>query len=111
MKTEYLKCELTDDELRENGIILARANGKIIELEAQKKKFNDQIKADISSAEAEISRLSTILQNGYEFRQVEVEEKQDFEEKKIFVIRLDTGEEIRSRNMGPEDLQENMFDE
>lgn len=107
---EYLKCVLTETELRENGITLARANTKVAELEANKKAFNDQIKADISAAESEIGRLSSMLQNGYEFRQVECAVERDYSNQIATVYRLDTGETVKTWQMSPDELQGHLFE-
>jgi len=106
---DFLKCILTEREMRESGIALARANSAIVELENKKKKFNDQIKAETSVVEADISKLSMVLQNGYEYRDVECEVDRDYEVKKIFTTRLDTGEIIKSRDMTQEELQVQLF--
>lgn len=109
--TEYLKCLLDDLELRDTGISLARHNSKVASLEAEKKAFNDQIKAQITAAEAEILRLSGILQNGYEYRQVEITIDRDYDEKIIRIIRQDTGEIVREEKMTADDLQVSAFED
>lgn len=108
---ESLKCVLTDDEVREYGIALARATSTITDLESQKKAFNDQIKADISKAEGDANILSQKIQNGYEFRTIDVETVLGYESGIVFTIRMDTGEEIRSRSMTPEERQKGLFEE
>lgn len=109
MATEYLKCTLTEKEIKESGFNLALSSSKINDLEAQKKSFNDQIKADISAAEAEIQRLALMIQNGYEYRMVEVEEEIDPLERCVMIIRTDTGEMVRVRPLKPEEMQGDLF--
>ena len=107
--TEYLKCILSDDEVREYGIELARKHTEAEGLEGKKKSFNDQIKADISKVTADISGLSSKISNGYEFKDVECEEHYDYDEETVSIIRLDTGEVETSRKMNSNDLQRRMF--
>lgn len=110
MTKEYLKCILTEDEIRDNGIALARANSEVATLEARKKEFNDQIKADVSAAESKISKLSMMLQNGYEYRDVECRLERDYENRKVTTWRLDTGENVKTRDMSPDEYQQRLFD-
>ncbi|MFH1953144.1 MAG: hypothetical protein ABIL06_16190 [Pseudomonadota bacterium] len=108
---EHLKCVLTEKEIKECGLSLALANSSVTDLDAQKKKFNDQIKADISGHEATISKMASMIQNGYEYRQVECAIEKDFDSKVIRIIRLDTGEVVRETTMTADELQEKLFKE
>jgi len=107
--TEYLKCVLTNDQVREYGIELARKNSENESLDAQKKSFDAQIGASIKKVLLDIVGLSQKIQNGYEFLQVEVEERRDYDDKIIETVRLDTGEVIRTRDMTQDDLQDKLF--
>jgi len=100
---DFLKCLLTEREMRESGVALARANSAIVELENKKKKFNDQIKAEASGVEADISKLSMILQNGYEYRDVECEVDRDFEMKKDLISF------VRGRTIGIQNCHISIF--
>lgn len=107
---ESLKCILTEEEKLEAGMQLAMANAGVTEKEAEVKKFTSQAKAEIAAYDATISKLSGMIQNGYEYRKVDCEERMFPEEKRIEWIRLDTGEVYKTRPMTPDELQEKLFD-
>jgi len=111
MATEFLKCVLTEEEIKSAGMELALSNSKVDDLEAQKKSFNDQIKADITMCESQIQKYSRMIQNGYEYRNVEVTEEVDQKGQVVNIFRTDTGEFVRSRPLKNGDVQEKMFDE
>ncbi len=87
-----LKHEFTESELLEIGRESARAVQKINMLQAQKKTFNDEIKARISENEAVLRDSSRLIRNGYELRDTECEEITNFMQGTLTVIRMDTGE-------------------
>lgn len=108
---EYLKCVLTEEEIKESGAQLARRYSEISDLEDAKKSVMSDFKAKIDSASAEASGLARKIQNGYEFRNVDCEEIWDYDDKVVEVVRTDTGETIRSRVMKAEELQDSLFKE
>jgi len=109
--TEYLKCVLTEEEIKEVGGNLARKYSQIQDLEAQKKSVVSDFKARIDGLTAEASRCANIIQNGYEFRTIDCEIVKDFAEGKIRTVRTDTGEVIKERDMTSKERQEKMFGE
>ncbi len=106
---EYLKCILTEPEIKESGAQLARTYSEITDLEDQKKSLVSDFKAKIDGATASASILARKIQNGYEFRNIECEEWWDYECKVLEVMRLDTGEVIKSRPMTTDELQKKLF--
>jgi hypothetical protein len=106
---EYLKCILTEVEIKDAGAQLARRYSEISDLEDAKKSVMSDFKAKIDSATADASGLARKIQNGYEFRNIDCEEIWDYEDKVVEVVRTDTGEAIRTRPMKQEELQENLF--
>jgi len=107
---EHLKCILTEEEIKESGAQLAKSYSDITDLEEEKKSVVSDFKAQIDKATAEASLLARKIQNGYEFRNVGCEEIWDYDEKLVYVVRVDTGETIRSRVMTSEELQKKLFD-
>ena len=109
--TEYLKCILTDDEFREYSSTLARKYSDIQELESQKKAITSDFASRINSATEETSRLARIIQNKCEYRNVDCEILYNYDKGIVTVIRLDTGEEVKSRAMTSDERQKKMFEE
>ena len=102
-----LRCTLNTDEKLAFSEQLARANQDFIELTADKVQVAADFKARMTAREAEIGRLSGILNNGYENRQIEVVihynepiagQRQE--------VRTDTGEVIHEGPMNEDELQE-----
>lgn len=106
---EYLKCVLTEQEIKESGAQLAKSYSDMSELEDAKKSIVSDFKARIDKMAADISGFARKIQNGYEFRNVECEEVRDYDEKFVEVIRLDTGETLRTRVMTADELQTRLF--
>jgi len=106
--TEYLKCILTEAEIKEAGAALARRYSEITNLEEQKKSVTSDFKAKIDAATAEASLLARQIQNGYEFRQIDCEIQRVWEDKTVQTIRLDTGEIVKTRPMTADELQDRL---
>ncbi len=106
---EYLKCILTEPEIKDAGAMLAKTYSEITELEEQKKSQASDFKAKIDGATAQASILARKIQNGYEFRNIDCEEAWDYEDKVVEVMRLDTGEIIKTRAMTTDELQKKLF--
>lgn len=102
---EHLKCLLSEKEIKDAGAALARSYSEITDLEEQKKSVTSDFKAKIDGATAQASILARKIQNGYDFRDVECEEVWDYDDKVVELIRLDTGETVKSRKITPEELQ------
>ena len=109
IEKEYLKCNLTNAELLEYGNSLARLNTKANELKDQAKSVASDFKAKIDAAGSEAGVFARAIQNGFEYRNVECEIDRDYEVRKVFTTRLDTGEIIKTRDMTQEELQGHLF--
>ena len=108
---EYLKCELTEEEIKELGAGLARKYSEITDLEDQKKALASDFKSQIDSATALASTMARKIQNGYEFRNVDCEIRKDYIDTTVRLIRLDTGEIVKERPMEPNELQGKLFNQ
>ena len=106
---EYLKCDFTEKEILEFGSDLARKHSEINELEEQKKRVTSDFKAKSDAAEAEASVLARKIQNKHEFRDVECQEIYNYVDKSVTIVRLDTGEIVKTRNMREDEKQELLF--
>lgn len=109
--TQHLKCELTEDEIKEYGAELARKYSEITDLEDQKKSITSDFKARIDAANSDAGILARKIQNGYEFRDVFCEIQYIDDEKVVQTVRQDTGEIIKTRPMTPEEMQRDLFEE
>lgn len=103
--TRNLKHYFAEDEKQKIGADLARSTQKKMSLEDDKKAVVDQYKSKISSAEFDIKEFAKMLNQGYEFRDIECEIIRDFVEKKISFRRLDIDEIVDTRAMLPYELQ------
>lgn len=111
IKKEYLKCVLSAEELLEYGNSLARLHSECSELKEQAKSVASDFKAKIDAATSQGGIFARAISNGFEYRDVECEVDRDFEAKKVWTTRLDTGEIIKSRDMTQEELQVHLFRE
>lgn len=102
---ETLECILTEAESIERGRELARHLSEKSQLENRKAEFVSQIKADIDKEDSSISRLTSVVNSGKEYRQVKCVFELDWKAQVKKVIRLDTGELVRVMNITPEEQQ------
>ena len=107
--TEYLKCVLTEDEIKQIGADLAHKYSQIQDLEAQKKSVNSDFKARIDGLTASASICANTIQNGYEFRIIECDIEYDYASGVIRTIRTDTGEIVKEKKMTSKERQDEMF--
>ncbi len=111
MLEKELYCVLSDDELKERGMILGEKHQLLSELKESKKIKVRQLDTDIKKIEAEIDSLSFSVARGKELRYVECIEEADYNNKKINIIRTDTYETIETRQMSGEELQVKLFND
>jgi len=99
-KHMQLKCLLDDDEQRDLGKKLASEINRLDDAENEKKSITSYWKSEIDSAKALVLRISTILSNGYENRDVAcIIKYHDPKDGEKTVYRKDTGELISTSEM------------
>lgn len=103
-----LQCKLTLDEFEARADALAKTHDEAATLEAQRKATADDYKSRIAGVDAEASRLSSIVRNKSEPRDIECDEVWDWECDEYRVIRNDTFEVITCRKLRPEEKVEQM---
>jgi hypothetical protein len=108
---EFLKCPLTDAEMKKEAEKMAYSLSKRAELEADLKSFKKQLESEIAKVDAELTSAVTKYQSGFEMRNVECRVDKDFETNTVQVIHLDTLEMIRERAMTGEERQATLFDQ
>ena len=107
---EPIKYHLSEDEKKELGQEMAQQVMKIKELTDQKKIITTRFGNDVANANALINAAAQKLESGFEMRSTDCEEHHDYVAKKIYIVRLDTGETIRQRDMTSAESQQEMFE-
>jgi hypothetical protein len=98
-----LKCNLTDERLRELGDIAAFIDADIEKLQSEKKQFIQQNKADLDAVKARQRELLQKIRDKAEHRHTECVETFDYRINEVVVARVDTGEEVSRRAMSSEE--------
>lgn len=106
--TQRLPVQLTDEELLDRSTALVDNIQKTAALEEEKKSVDADFKGKIK-ARAEVSRkLTEIISNRTEDREVECEVKKDFERGTVTTVRMDTGEVVETRPITADERQEEL---
>lgn len=101
-----LKVIFGEDELKEFSGQLARATEELCAAEEEKKAITAQFKERTESAKMTALALSRKINSGYDMRYVDCELKMDDPRVgEVTIIRLDTGEIVRTRPMTDEECQ------
>jgi multidrug efflux pump subunit AcrA (membrane-fusion protein) len=103
-ETKHLKVTLTRDELLEAGQKLADAQARKTQLENDLASYKDQIKSQITSADADASRYGAMVREKYEFRPVVCDVVKNYTDERITITRRDTLEPIDHRRMTDSEL-------
>jgi len=103
---EYVKYVFTDEEKKEMSTELALKVSNQSTAEDEKKAIMSDLKSKIDSLAAQSNNLANKLNNGYEMRIVKCEVVKDFKKNTVKIMRCDTGEVIKTREMSHEDRQE-----
>jgi len=106
---------LTRQELLDYGQKLSNEISKIAALRAQLSTTQSVVKGSILEHETEVTRLSKLIREGKEEREVELIEQPDYSSREIILERKDNFEEVRRRPMDDEEVQKyfqkNLFTE
>lgn len=100
--------ELTEEELLGIGEKLGELDGEIEQAEGEKKLIVSQWGAKIKTMQADVKRLTRLLRDKAEWRDVECEVK--YEDGYVLHISLETGECLDKRPMTNEERQMRLFD-
>ena len=105
---ETLQVALTDAQKIEYSKALSEHISKKARAEDSLKSMQSSIKAEIASHDAQINCIAETLNNGFEYRSVDVAISFNFEKKIKEYFRCDTSEKIRERPLSEEELQEEL---
>lgn len=108
---ESLKVILTDAELLELSRTNSAAGRDIIAKEEELQAVKSQFKADIDKLKAARAGYDTLINNGWEFRTVDIRIVKDFRENTVKNVRMDTGEVYRTRPMEENEKQRKLIKE
>ena len=107
-----LKCVLTNEEklqisetMSETIINKAGTEDDLAAFLSSAKSTKAQHESTIKHANSIIADCAQTLNSGFVFRDVECETVKDYEDQKIRVYRVDTGEVVETRNMTEEEKQ------
>ena len=103
---EHLKYQFNNNELADLARESARASKARAAIEQRQKEIVTQLKADIAIQDGIVSRLSTLIDNGFEYREIEcrIELGTPTDLQKT-CYRADTGEEVWVKQMTDTDRQ------
>jgi hypothetical protein len=102
---EYLKCMLTQAQLKEQAEKMADNLSQIAQYEADLKSIKRQIEADIAKCQSELTSAHERYRSRFEMKNVDCEVRKNFETNTVTVIRTDTGEVVRERALTAEERQ------
>ncbi len=105
VQTKILLVKLTQEEMSAKAQELATEVKTVDELREKKKQQSGDVAAQIKEHEARVKRLSDHIATGKEEREVEIEERPNYDDKTIETVRRDTGEVITRRVMTQEERQ------
>jgi len=106
---EYLKYIFSDFEINACAKDLAIANRRRAAIEQQKKEIDATLKGEIEAQNSNVARLSDLINNGYDYRDIECRIALDCPSKGLKTIfRLDTGEWVKELKMDDNDKQESL---
>lgn len=108
--TEFLRYHFSEEEKKQLAQTMAQNVIKVRDLEEEKKAVTSQFASQINEAVATSNSATQKLESGFEMRTVDCEELFHYDEMRVFTIRLDTGEQIKGRDMTNEELQQEMFE-
>jgi hypothetical protein len=102
---ESLPVELDDETLLVRARQLAAAQRHVRDLEEEHKAVRSELRRAMGEARRAVDALRDIVAEGREDRPVKVEERGDFSEGIVYVVRLDTDAAVRNRPMTGDDRQ------
>lgn len=103
-KDRALKCELTLDQIREYGELLAANQQRVTELENEKADWVKAWKRRYTSVQCEADGNGAVIRQKYEVRDIPCETVMDYQAQTVHVVRLDTNETVEDRRMTNDEL-------
>lgn len=104
-ETQKLKVILTEAEKSRHHETLLRCHGELAALEKEETDIKAQLKRRRTAIETRLHNSVSLLNSGYEFRDVEVDRVADYEAGLVRLVRQDTGEEIEIERLSDKERQ------
>ena len=101
---DYLRCDLTEDELREQARTMADKTAEVDSLESGKKAMAAEFKSKIERAQASMNEASRLYRQGWEMRHIDCVERMVPATGSVEYVRMDTGEVYKTRKMTQDEL-------
>lgn len=102
---ESLECQLTASEVLQRGQAAARLAHAIDQAEAERARVKKAHKVEVGDMQARLTDLQREVRTGKATRAVRCVEQADYEDGMMHVIRIDTGERVRSRPLTEKERQ------
>ncbi|RIL03121.1 MAG: hypothetical protein DCC71_15430 [Proteobacteria bacterium] len=106
---ERLPCPLTDDEVRQRGELLAMTLAEIAEIEEEFALERQRIRGEIKRRRERARGLTGEVSTRTEIREVACVRRILPDDERVEIVRVDTGEVVRTRPLTPEERQEALF--
>lgn len=100
-----LSVELTENEWRERSVELAATSVEITKVEDEKKAYDQSAKSKIDQLNVKRKLLADAVHTRKENRDIECQWSHDYRSGKALLIRADTGEIIKERDLSASELQ------
>jgi soluble cytochrome b562 len=109
--SQVLRCDLTEEQVRNAAQCLARQLGDKEILDDQLKSIKADMKAKLEKCQAEINLAARLVRDKFEMKNVPVSKEFNYTQGMVTIIRKDCGEIVEARKMtGLEKQQEIDFD-
>lgn len=105
MPTEKLPVQLSQEERNMKARNVAALLKRYSELESAAKSAAASYKDQLKELRTEIDRDAEAAHNGYEERDVDLRNEPDPETFQVRIVRADTGEVVRTRDMTTEEMR------
>ena len=109
MMTRQLPVTLTQEEINLRAMDLARRIDEIDDVHAEKAEAMAGFKQRFEELENIKNGLARVIRSGFEYRDVQVEERPNHDRKVVETYRTDTGERVDVRAMREDEMQEDLF--
>lgn len=104
-----LKTALSSEGLQQKCIEYDAACAEVEEMERNFKLIHDRHKEDLKVKQAEAEALSHVVRKQHVEEDVECEERMVYDERRVYVVRLDTGRAVESREMTEAETQQKLI--
>ena len=105
---EFLKCELSINEVATAANDLARLLDDKTAIEEELQSIKASFKAKLEKCDADIRMKQRFVRDKFEYRQVECDIRYDQGKSNVITVRKDTGEVTETRDMTQEEKQMKM---